>query len=69
MHKRIKGIESAHFRLVGNNLIKVLSLATGDSFTPETKQAWIEVYEVYNTIFLLMFVLRFCINIIFLNIL
>ena len=49
-HIKVKGIIGAHFDVVGNNLIKVLSIALGDKFTPEACEAWQEVYGIMASV-------------------
>mmetsp|Transcript_8921 Transcript_8921/g.24726 ORF Transcript_8921/g.24726 Transcript_8921/m.24726 type:complete len:81 (-) Transcript_8921:1198-1440(-) len=39
-------LEKAHYELVGQALIDTLATALGDSFTKDTKEAWVAVYGV-----------------------
>ena len=40
------GVEDKHYDTVGEALLWTLEKGLGDSFTPELKQAWAEVYTV-----------------------
>lgn len=44
------GVRAEDYTPVGNALIHTLSQGLGDSFTPELKQAWIEVYRTVATV-------------------
>lgn len=43
------GVEPSHYDTVGAALIDTLQAGLGDDFTPETKEAWVEVYTVLAT--------------------
>ena len=47
-HKRY-GVLEAHYPVVGEALIGTLSDALGDAFTPEVKEAWVELYGVISS--------------------
>ena len=40
------GVEIADYTTVGNALLQTLKAGLGDDFTPETRQAWIAVYQL-----------------------
>jgi hemoglobin-like flavoprotein len=44
------GVEDSHYTTVGEALIWTLEKGLGDAFTPETRQAWIEVYGVLASV-------------------
>lgn len=39
-------VEKEHYDMVGSALIGALATGLGDDFTPEVKQAWVEVYTL-----------------------
>lgn len=43
------GVEDSHYDTVGGALIYTLETGLGDSFTPEVKDAWVEVYTLLAT--------------------
>ncbi len=43
------GVQDAHYDTVGTALLWTLEKGLGDSFTPETRDAWTEVYSVLAT--------------------
>lgn len=43
------GVEAAHYDDVGAALLSTLEVGLGEDFTPEVKQAWIDVYGVLAT--------------------
>lgn len=47
-HKRY-GVLEAHYPVVGEALIGTLSDALGDAFTPDVKDAWVELYGVISS--------------------
>ncbi len=44
------GVTPEHFALVGETLLWTLEQGLGDAFTPETREAWAEVYAVVATV-------------------
>jgi hemoglobin-like flavoprotein len=44
------GVEDSHYETVGTALIWTLEQGLGDAFTPDTRQAWIEVYGVLTSV-------------------
>lgn len=40
------GVEPAHYATVGAALLQTLSQGLGEAFTPDTRQAWTQVYGV-----------------------
>ena len=40
------GVKAEHFTPVGNALLSTLKQGLGDDFTPEVRQAWVEVFRV-----------------------
>lgn len=40
------GVEATHYNDVGAALLSTLEVGLGDDFTPEVKQAWVDVYGV-----------------------
>jgi len=44
------GVQDSHYETVGTALIWTLEQALGDTFTPETRQAWIEVYGTLTSV-------------------
>ena len=42
------GVQDEHYDTVGEALLWTLDKGLGDAFTPETKEAWIEVYAVLS---------------------
>lgn len=43
------GVEDAHYDTVGTALLWTLEQGLGDGFTPETREAWTEVYTLLAT--------------------
>lgn len=43
------GVENKHYDTVGEALIETLDTGLGEDFTPEVKDAWVEVYTVLAT--------------------
>ena len=43
------GVEDKHYETVGSSLIETLEAGLGDAFTPDVKDAWVEVYGVLST--------------------
>jgi len=43
------GVEDTHYEEVGAALLATLQIGLGADFTPEVKQAWLEVYGVMAT--------------------
>ena len=43
------GVEDRHYEPVGEALLWTLEMGLGSAFTPETKQAWTEVYGLLAT--------------------
>ena len=43
------GVEDRHYETVGEALLWTLEMGLGSGFTPETKQAWTEVYGLLAT--------------------
>ena len=43
------GVEDRHYETVGEALLWTLEMGLGSAFTPETKQAWTEVYGLLAT--------------------
>ncbi len=43
------GVEASHYNDVGAALIGTLEAGLGDEFTPEIKEAWVEVYGVMSS--------------------
>lgn len=43
------GVKDEHYDTVGSALLWTLDQGLGDDFTPETKQAWTEVYGILAT--------------------
>ncbi|GAB1856794.1 globin family protein [Flavobacteriaceae bacterium MHTCC 0001] len=43
------GVKDSHYDTVGEALIYTLGAGLGDDFTPDTKDAWVEVYTVLAT--------------------
>lgn len=46
------GVLPQHYPMVGNSLLKTLANLTGDAWTLEVKQAWIDAYAAITTIML-----------------
>jgi hemoglobin-like flavoprotein len=46
------GVLTQHYPLVGNSLLKTLADLTGDAWTLEVKQAWIDAYAAIATVML-----------------
>lgn len=44
------GVQDAHYETVGAALLWTLEQGLGDAFTPEVKDAWIEVYTIVATV-------------------
>jgi hemoglobin-like flavoprotein len=44
------GVEVAHYAPVGAALLKTLEQGLGDRFTPDTRQAWTQVYGVMTQV-------------------
>ena len=44
------GVENSHYETVGTALIWTLEQGLGEDFTPETRQAWVEVYGVLTSV-------------------
>jgi len=44
------GVEDSQYATVGEALIWTLQKGLGDAFTPETRQAWIEVYGLLSSV-------------------
>jgi hemoglobin-like flavoprotein len=44
------GVEDSHYETVGTALIWTLEQGLGDAFTPDTRQAWIEVYGILTSV-------------------
>ena len=44
------GVEDSHYETVGTALIWTLEQGLGEDFTPETRQAWVEVYGVLTSV-------------------
>jgi hemoglobin-like flavoprotein len=44
------GVKETHYDTVGEALIATLAQALGPDFTPETRNAWTQVYEVIATV-------------------
>ncbi|WP_118134132.1 globin family protein [Oceanicella sp. SM1341] len=42
----VYGVEEAHYAVVGRALLDTLQDMLGDSFTPETRAAWTEAYDL-----------------------
>lgn len=43
------GVQNSHYETVGGALLKTLAEGLGDSFTPEVKTAWSEVYAIMSS--------------------
>lgn len=43
------GVEDSHYETVGGALIKTLSMGLGDTFTPETEEAWLAAYTILSS--------------------
>lgn len=43
-------VEKSHYDTVGAALIGTLAVGLGDDFTPEVKQAWVDVYGVMSSV-------------------
>ncbi|ANW97394.1 hemin receptor [Wenyingzhuangia fucanilytica] len=43
-------VEKSHYDTVGTALIGTLAVGLGDDFTPEVKQAWVDVYGVMASV-------------------
>lgn len=43
------GVKDSHYDTVGNALLYTLDKGLGEAFTPEVKDAWVEVYTVLAT--------------------
>ena len=43
------GVKAEHFTPVGNALLSTLKQGLGDDFTPEVRQAWVDVFRVVAT--------------------
>ncbi|MGC6432043.1 MAG: globin family protein [Jejuia sp.] len=43
------GVKDSHYDTVGSALIYTLETGLGDAFTPDVKDAWVEVYTVLAT--------------------
>ena len=43
-------VEKSHYDTVGAALIGTLAIGLGDDFTPEVKQAWVDVYGVMSSV-------------------
>jgi hemoglobin-like flavoprotein len=46
------GVLPQHYPLVGSSLLKTLAAITGDNWTPEVKQAWVDAYTAIASIML-----------------
>jgi hemoglobin-like flavoprotein len=44
------GVEPAMFATVGQALIDTLAVGLGDAFTPETRNAWIDAFEILSSV-------------------
>ena len=44
------GVKATHYKDVGAALIGALEAGLGNDFTPEVKQAWIDVYGVMSSV-------------------
>lgn len=43
------GVKTSHYATVGAALLDTLAAGLGDDFTPEVKEAWVEVYGVLSS--------------------
>lgn len=43
------GLAAEHFELVGAELIHTLEMGLGDQFTPEVREAWLNMYELVSS--------------------
>ncbi|HTS39092.1 MAG TPA: globin family protein [Xanthobacteraceae bacterium] len=44
------GVQPVHYTYVGNALLRTLKKGLGDQFTPELRDAWVEVFRTLATI-------------------
>jgi Hemoglobin-like flavoprotein len=42
------GVVEAHYPILGNAVLQTLEEAIGDDFTPDVKEAWVEVWGVIS---------------------